>query len=109
MLDKATGLNFEHDLQPVEDYFTKLEHKIQDVVNRHRDGLLLNSLEKSICSILDANTRIQEAKDTVERIKKDLDKQINDFNFNDLRDGADYLKEKSEQYRFYITGLFYVE
>lgn len=64
-------------------------------------------LFQRIFSFLDAKTRIQEAKDTVATVKTDLDKQINNFNFNELRNSADLLKEKAEQYSPFIQYGWY--
>jgi hypothetical protein len=40
LLEKAAALKFEHDLEPIENYFVKLATKIQKVANSRQDGKL---------------------------------------------------------------------
>jgi hypothetical protein len=92
LIDKTIQLHFEHDLRPIEDYFVKLEGKVQEYANTQED---------------EAKTRIKEASDTVTIVKNDIHKDINSFDFNVLRDYADKLKENSEQYQPYIQYIWY--
>ncbi|KAI6240887.1 PRoMiNin (5-transmembrane domain glycoprotein)-like protein [Aphelenchoides fujianensis] len=92
LVNQTAELNFKRELHPILKFFSRLQQRIQEAAKDKED---------------DARVRIQEAADTMARVKDELEKYVNNFNFNDLRGYMDQLKEQGERVQPYVQYAWY--
>ncbi|KAI6215130.1 hypothetical protein M3Y94_00349000 [Aphelenchoides besseyi] len=92
LVNQTANLNFKRDLHSVSKFFSRVRQKIQDAADTKQD---------------DARARIREAEDTMTRLKDELEKYVNNFNFNDLRYYVDQLKDYAEKSQPFIQYAWY--